>query len=171
MNSGVALLRRQRSRRGLKACLAADPLESATSDVTIDCVHRAVREAQPQINALVRRARDEERALRAGWGSGVIRILHRGARDLASGAQMRMALLRNHPSECVEVGGNPCFSTWRHTRQGPRTVVHLHERHRCTRIDVLRKLAVPPLRLGALDLDAPELQDVFVLRKRGVLDL
>jgi hypothetical protein len=59
LNSGVALLQDSVRDAALKACLAADPRASATADVTTDCVHRAVREAQPQIEALVAKARSE----------------------------------------------------------------------------------------------------------------
>ena len=62
LNSGVALLQDSVRDAAVKACLAADPYASATADTTTDCVHRAVRDAQPQINALIERARNEERA-------------------------------------------------------------------------------------------------------------
>lgn len=57
LSSGVALLENSVRDAALKACVEADPRASATSDVTIDCVNRAVREARPQIEALVARAR------------------------------------------------------------------------------------------------------------------
>jgi UrcA family protein len=60
LNSGVALLKYNVRQAAKRACMAGDPGESATSDVTMDCVHRAVDDAQPQINALVERARSEE---------------------------------------------------------------------------------------------------------------
>jgi UrcA family protein len=59
LNSGVALLEDSVRDAALKACLTADPRATATSDVTTDCVHRAVRNAQPQVDALVARARSE----------------------------------------------------------------------------------------------------------------
>jgi len=63
LNSGVALLQDSVRDAALKACMAADPRASATADVTTDCVHRAVREAQPQIDALVAKARSEAKRL------------------------------------------------------------------------------------------------------------
>lgn len=60
LNSGVALLKYNVRQAAEKVCMAGDPGESATSDVTMDCVHRALDDAQPQINALVARARSEE---------------------------------------------------------------------------------------------------------------
>lgn len=65
LNSGVALLQDSVRDAARKVCLQADPDENATSDETMNCVRQAVREAQPQINALVQRAHEEERA-RAG---------------------------------------------------------------------------------------------------------
>jgi UrcA family protein len=65
LNSGVALLQDSVRDAAVKACLAADPYSSATADTTTDCVRRAVRDAQPQINALIERARVEEKAR---WG-------------------------------------------------------------------------------------------------------
>ena len=65
LNSGVALLQDSVRDAAEKACLAADPYASPTADDTTDCVHRAVRDAQPQINALIERARIEEKAR---WG-------------------------------------------------------------------------------------------------------
>jgi hypothetical protein len=59
LNSGVALLQDSVRDAALQACLAADPNATATSDVTMDCVHQAVRHAQPQIDALVAKARSE----------------------------------------------------------------------------------------------------------------
>lgn len=59
LNSGVALLRDSVREAAQRACMTADPTASATSDVTTDCVHEAVRGAQPQINALIARARNE----------------------------------------------------------------------------------------------------------------
>ena len=59
LNSGVALLQDSVRDAALKVCLAADPDATATSDVTTDCVHQAVRHAQPQIDALVAKARSE----------------------------------------------------------------------------------------------------------------
>jgi len=59
LNSGIALLQDSVRDAALKACMAADPRATATSDATTDCVHRAVRQAQPQINALVAKARSE----------------------------------------------------------------------------------------------------------------
>ena len=63
LNSGVALLQDSVRDAALKACLAADPRATATADVTTDCVHRAVREAQPQIDALVAKARSDAKRL------------------------------------------------------------------------------------------------------------
>jgi UrcA family protein len=59
LNSGVALLQDSVRDAALKVCLAADPDATAMSDVTTDCVHQAVRHAQPQIDALVAKARSE----------------------------------------------------------------------------------------------------------------
>jgi hypothetical protein len=59
LNSGVALLQDSVRDAALQVCLAADPNATATSDVTTDCVHQAVRHAQPQIDALVAKARSE----------------------------------------------------------------------------------------------------------------
>jgi len=39
--------------------MTAEPFASATSDTTTDCIHEAVRNAQPQINALIARAHSE----------------------------------------------------------------------------------------------------------------
>jgi UrcA family protein len=63
LNSGVALLQDSVHDAALKVCLAADPRATATSDATTDCVHRAVRDAQPQIDALVAKARREAKGL------------------------------------------------------------------------------------------------------------
>lgn len=60
LNSGVALLKDDVREAARKVCLMADPNASPTSDATIDCVREAVRNAQPQIDALVARARSEE---------------------------------------------------------------------------------------------------------------
>jgi hypothetical protein len=62
LNSGVALLQDNVRDAAMKVCLAADPTSSPTSDGTIDCVRRAVREAQPQITALIQRAHSEEQS-------------------------------------------------------------------------------------------------------------
>jgi UrcA family protein len=60
LNSGVALLQDSVREAALKACMTADPNSTPTSDATIDCVNAAVRNAQPQIHALVQKARSEE---------------------------------------------------------------------------------------------------------------
>lgn len=65
LNSGVALLQDSVRDAAMKVCLAADPRSTPTSDGTINCVRRAVREAQPQITALIERARSQEQS-RAG---------------------------------------------------------------------------------------------------------
>jgi UrcA family protein len=57
LNSGVALLQDNVRDAALRACMKADPAATATSDGTLSCVNRAVRLAQPQIEALVARAR------------------------------------------------------------------------------------------------------------------
>lgn len=59
LNSGVALLKYNVRQAALKACMTADPLATATSDSTIDCVHEAVDNAQPQVDALIARAHSE----------------------------------------------------------------------------------------------------------------
>jgi UrcA family protein len=63
LNSGVALLKDDVRDAARQACLMADPSSNITSDGTIDCVRRAVRDAQPQIDALVARARSQDAAL------------------------------------------------------------------------------------------------------------
>lgn len=62
LNSGVALLEYNVRQAARRACMAGDPGESATADVTTDCIHRAVSDAQPQIDALIARARNEARS-------------------------------------------------------------------------------------------------------------
>ena len=57
LNSGVARLEGSVRDAALKACVEADPRASATSDATLSSVNRAMREARPQIEALVARAR------------------------------------------------------------------------------------------------------------------
>jgi UrcA family protein len=59
LNSGVALLEYNVRQAAERACMAGDPGETATADVTVDCIHRAVNDAQPQIDALVARARSQ----------------------------------------------------------------------------------------------------------------
>ena len=61
LNSGVALLMYNVRQAAERACMVGAPGESATADVTMDCVHRALDDAQPQIDALVARARSEAR--------------------------------------------------------------------------------------------------------------
>lgn len=53
LNSGVAILKDNVLDAARKACTMADP----TSDDDSDCIREAVKGAQPQINALVARAR------------------------------------------------------------------------------------------------------------------
>jgi UrcA family protein len=62
LNSGVALLKDDVRAAARQVCMMADPRANPTSDVTIDCIREAVRNAQPQIDALVARARTEENA-------------------------------------------------------------------------------------------------------------
>jgi UrcA family protein len=62
LNSGVALLQYNVREAAQKACEMADPSAAPTSDSTVDCVHEAVRGAQPQIDALIARAKSEETA-------------------------------------------------------------------------------------------------------------
>ena len=59
LNSGVALLQDSVREAAKTACMTAEPFASATSDTTTDCIHEAVRNAQPQINALIARAHSE----------------------------------------------------------------------------------------------------------------
>lgn len=59
LNSGVALLNYNVRRAAYKACMMADPWATATSDATMDCVHEAVNNAQPQVDALIARANRE----------------------------------------------------------------------------------------------------------------
>lgn len=61
LNSGVALLKYNVRQAARRACMVGDPGESATADVTADCIHRALDDAQPQIDALVAKARTEAR--------------------------------------------------------------------------------------------------------------
>ena len=56
LNSGVALLNYNVRQAALKACMMADPWATATSDATMDCVHEAVDNARPQVNALIAEA-------------------------------------------------------------------------------------------------------------------
>jgi UrcA family protein len=60
LNSGVALLQDDVRQAARTACTMADPDASASSDTTMDCIHDAVDNAQPQIDALIARARSEE---------------------------------------------------------------------------------------------------------------
>jgi UrcA family protein len=62
LNSGVALLKYNVRQAAERACMAGDPGESATADVTVDCIHRAVNNAQPQIDALVARAQSQAKS-------------------------------------------------------------------------------------------------------------
>ena len=62
LNSGVAQLEYNVRQAARRACMAGDPGESATADVTTDCIHRAVNDAQPQIDALVASARNDARS-------------------------------------------------------------------------------------------------------------
>ena len=59
LNSGVALLKYNVRQAALKTCMMADPLATVTSDSTMDCVHEAVDNAQPQVNALIAEAHRE----------------------------------------------------------------------------------------------------------------
>ena len=61
LNSGVALLKYNVRQAARRACMVGDPGESATADVTTDCIHRALDDAQPQIDALVAQAHREAR--------------------------------------------------------------------------------------------------------------
>jgi UrcA family protein len=62
LNSGVALLKDSVREAAEKVCVMADPSDSSTSDAAVDCIHEALRGAQPQIDALIVRARAEEQA-------------------------------------------------------------------------------------------------------------
>jgi UrcA family protein len=60
-NSGVALLKDDVRDAARKVCTMADSARfDRTSDDYVDCVHRAVRSAEPQVAALVARARASE---------------------------------------------------------------------------------------------------------------
>ena len=60
LNSGVALLKDNVREAARTVCTSADPESDPSSDATYDCIHEAVNDAQPQIDALVARARAEE---------------------------------------------------------------------------------------------------------------
>jgi UrcA family protein len=60
LNSGVALLKYNVRQAAIKACMLADPLATATSDTTIDCVNDAVNNARPQVAALIAEAHRQE---------------------------------------------------------------------------------------------------------------
>jgi len=62
LNSGVALLEDSVRDAARKICLQAADAVNPVSDDTLECVNQAVHEAQPQINALIQRAHEEERA-------------------------------------------------------------------------------------------------------------
>jgi UrcA family protein len=59
LNSGVALLEDDVRDAARTACMNADPTANPNSDSTADCVHEAVNNAQPQVDALIARAHRE----------------------------------------------------------------------------------------------------------------
>jgi UrcA family protein len=60
LNSGVALLKDNIRDAARTVCTSADPGADPSSDATYDCINTAVIDAQPQVDALVARARAQE---------------------------------------------------------------------------------------------------------------